>query len=441
MKPPVLGAVLALASLLSSGYATTAWTGEVADHRLDLPGIASPGVRWTWTDGTARTDWINRIAHLRDGSYVAVGFVNRDDSGAGASSELDAVVRRFRGDGSEIWTRRIANPGIDAAWSVKEAADGRIAIGGFSELGGAGGTDMWLLVLDRDGQTLIDQRFGGPAGELGLDVVPANDGGYLLVGQTFSFGAGERDVFLVKTDAAGNEIWRKTYGGPEVDRGFYGVATADGGFAVVGVTGAERSYDMLAMKVDESGEQLWRQVFGTPGGNDPNHGITLLPDGRIAVLGYTNSWGSPVHDLMAVILSDDGRILSRQLIGGPGDDRVMNTAVAADGGVWLTGYTKSFAPGEDWNVMLAKLNADGTFEPWMASLGGTHNEQGTSLVQTPEGDLVIGGYTNALSEGEGAPDMMLLRLDPAALTRHTDGVAAREMPSAPLSAGRSPSRP
>ena len=383
---------------------------------------AGDATLWSWTGGTDRTDWITRVIETRDRSVVAVGFVNRTDPGGGG--DWDAVAMRFTAEGRLLWSRRIGGAGLDAFWDVKEDARGRLVIAGFSSTASAGENDAWLVVLDRDGRQLFERRYGGAAEDRALGVALAADDGLVLVGETRSAGAGERDVLLVRTDADGVETWRRTYGGAEVDRGFF-VAAVEGGYAIAGVTGPEGRYDILAMKVSERGDVVWRHAVGGEG-NDPNHGMNVLPDGRIVVVGYAQSWDSAVHDVVALTFAPDGTLLRHELLGGPGDDRVMSSATDAEGGTWLFGYTRSFGAGE-WDVMAARLRPDGSFEPWMAALGTAHQDQAYGASVASDGDLLVGGFTTAPSAGAAPADLLVARLAPSRIARRTEGVTVRRI--------------
>ena len=398
------------------------WVPEVAPAALsfDTSGVAR--VAWGWTAGSGKTDWITRVIPTRDGSLVAVGFVNRDDHGGPAA--WDAVALRLTAEGRVRWARRFGGAGVDALWDVRELPDGRLAAAGFSTSGGAGANDAWLVVLDAGGDLLLERRYGGAADDLALGLVAVPDDGFLLVGQTASEGAGERDVLLVRTDAAGTERWRRTFGGPGVDRGFFG-ARVEGGFVVAGVTGAERAYDMLTLRVDEDGRERWRDVVGGPG-NDPNHGLHVLADGRIVVAGYTQSWDATVHDLVALVYAPDGTLLRHEVMGGPGDDRVMSAFADAAGGTWFVGYTRSFGSG-GWDVLIARAGADGAFEPWMAAIGTPHDDQAYAGAIAADGALLLGGYSTAPSAGTAPPDLLLARVAPGRLTRRTAGITVRRI--------------
>ena len=398
------------------------WTPEVGPLAVELAGAGADS--WAVVLGSSRADWVNDVVALPGGDFAAVGFLGRADTG---DADWDGVVHRFDGEGAPVWTRRLGGPGLDALWSGLALDGGRLAAVGFSASGGAGSTDLWFVLLDAsDGSVLVERWYGGVAADRGIDVLPAADGGFLFVGQTESSGAGGRDVYLVRTDAEGNEVWERTWGGPEVDRGFYGVATEEGGFVISGVTGRQDAYDMLVLKVDASGRELWHRVIGGEA-NDPNHGINLLPDGRVVVVGYTASWDAAEHDLMAVTLSPEGKILTSEILRGPGDDRVMTSLTAADGGTWLIGATTSFTDG-DWNAMLARLDARGRFEPWLASLGTEADDRGSSLALAENGELILGGQSGAAG-GPGSPSALLLaRIDPAAVARSPE-VAVRPLPA------------
>jgi hypothetical protein len=377
---------------------------------------------WSWTLGTNRTDWITRVIPTRDGSLVAVGFVNRDD--VEGATDWDAVAVRFTADGRVLWSKRYGGAGNDAFWDITETAAGHLALAGFSSTGGAGSYDALFTLLDRDGNVVTERRYGGAKSDIAFGIAAAPDGGFLVIGQTESEGAGERDVFLVRTDSLGVERWRRTNGTPGVDRAFFGAWT-NGGFAVAGVTGAERSYDILTLKVDDSGEIRWRQVVGGPG-NDPNHGLNVLPDGRILVAGYAESWDSRVHDLVALTFSPEGELLRHEVMGGADDDRTMSSFNDGAGGTWLVGYTKSFGAG-GWDVMVAHVRPDGSFDPWLGAVGGPHDDQAYGGTLLPGGDLVIGGYTSGPSAGASPPDLLVARFSPDRLTRHTDSVSVRRI--------------
>ncbi|MGZ8407958.1 MAG: hypothetical protein ACXWVJ_08015, partial [Caulobacteraceae bacterium] len=241
-----------------------------------------------------KTDWINDVAQLRDGNLMAVGYLGRDDQDA-AQSNWQALAVKLTPGGRELWRRVIDNPGkLDAFWAIRERPDGVLVLTGMTD-GFGKGTDAYLVQLSRRGNVLVQQGYGGAGDDRATDLALTPDGGAVLFGQTDSSGAGERDIMVVRTDRNGQEVWRKTYGGAGLDRGFYGAAVKDG-FIVAGITGVEGDVDVVVQRISGTGETVWRTVVGEPNSNDTQHGLALLPNGHILVTGYTQSWGAVDRD-------------------------------------------------------------------------------------------------------------------------------------------------
>ncbi len=120
---------------------------------------------------------------------------------------------------------------------------------------GAGGYDIFLIKTDANGNVQWAKTYGGTSGDFAFSVQQTSDGGYIVAGWTYSFGAGGGDIFLIKTDANGNIIWAKTYGGTYEDYAFSVQQTSDGGYIVAGGTysfGAGWD-DIFLIKTDANG--------------------------------------------------------------------------------------------------------------------------------------------------------------------------------------------
>lgn len=134
------------------------------------------------------------------------------------------------------WSETYGGAGYDFAVSVIQTSDGGYAMTGETNSFGAGGRDFWLVKTDSAGNIEWNKTYGGAGSDYGRSVVQTVDGGYAITGWTYSFGAGSADFWLVKVDSSGNMQWSKTYGGPNPDYGRCVVQTADGGYAITGGT-------------------------------------------------------------------------------------------------------------------------------------------------------------------------------------------------------------
>ena len=153
------------------------------------------------------------------------------------------------------WTTTFGGSHSDYGYSVQLTADGGFIITGGIESYGNGGADVWLIKTDNAGTEQWSTTFGGISDDLARSVQQTAEGGFIITGDTWSYGNGSSDVWLIKTDPAGVELWSRTFGGSNADYGFSVQQTTDGGFIITGSTSSygNGSNDVWLIKTDSEG--------------------------------------------------------------------------------------------------------------------------------------------------------------------------------------------
>jgi hypothetical protein len=192
--------------------------------------------------------------------------------------------------------------GNDYGYYAVQTGDGGYALVGGTDSYGSGLADVYFVKIDSSGSMQWNKTYGGANDDFGRSLVRTTDGGYALAGYTTSFGFGSYDVYLVKTDVNGNFFWNKTFGGPNDDRGYSIVQTADAGYAIAGHTGsfgAGGVSDVYLVKIDALGNLQWSRTYGGTG-YDIGYSFVLTADGGYAIAGSTYSYGAGNYDMYLV---------------------------------------------------------------------------------------------------------------------------------------------
>ena len=223
-----------------------AGSGDVYVVKLDANG----NLQWTKTIGGENEDVGTSLIQTSDGGYAIAGYTY--SFGAGLT---DVYVVKLDANGNLQWTKTIGGKIWENGHSLIQTSDGGYAIAGDTYSLNAADWDFYVVKLDANGNLQWTKTIGGENIDRGYSLIQTSDGGYAIAGTTQSFGAGEWDVYVVKLDAHGNLQWTKTIGGPESEIGQSLIQTSDGGFAIAGETysfGAGKS-DVYVVKLDKNG--------------------------------------------------------------------------------------------------------------------------------------------------------------------------------------------
>jgi hypothetical protein len=370
---------------------------------FDTIPATSPSPSFCKAIGGPASEWGSSLIQTSDGGYAIAGATT--SFGAG---EADVYVVKLDANANLQWTTTIGGKKEDVGTSLIQTSDGGYAIAGHTESFGAGEKDVYVVKLDASGNLQWTKTIGGKDWDAGLSLIQTSDGGYAIAGATKSFGAGETDVYVVKLDAKGNLQWTKTIGGPGNEEGFSLIQTSDGGYAIAGVTesfGAGWA-DVYVVKLDAKGNLQWTKTIGGPG-NEEGFSLIQTSDGGYAIAGTTTSFGAGWHDVYVVKLDANGNLQWTKTIGGPASEEGRSLIQTSDGGYAIAGTTTSFGAG--WHdVYVVKLDANGNLQ-WTKTIGGPESEEGNSLIQTSDGGYAIAGTTTSFGAGEW--DVYVVKLD------------------------------
>lgn len=207
-------------------------------------------------------------------------------------------------NGVSQWTKTYGGDGQDRAYSIQHTDDGGYVVVGYYEFGPNG--DIWLLKTDSLLDTLWTRTYGGPEDECGYSAQQTEDGGYIIAGYTYSFGGDDVDIYLVKTDSIGDTLWTRTYGGSEDDFAYSAQQTMDLGYIIVGCTGDWPTfpYDVYVIKTDSAGDIIWSDTYGGTGW-DEGFSVQQTDDTGYIIAGYTESFGVGGEDVYLIKTGPD----------------------------------------------------------------------------------------------------------------------------------------
>lgn len=367
-------------------------------------GAQPPDTLWTKTFGGSNIDVGHAVQQTSDGGYIIAGY----SRSYGSMSGRNVWLIKADTSGNEEWNNAFGGNDDEEAYSVQQTADGGYIIAGYTKSFGGGLNDVILIKTDSSGNSEWIKTFGGAQDDEGYCVRQTSDGGYIVAGVTSSYGAGSRDVWLIKTDHSGDQEWARTFGGFSSDGAWSAQQTSDGGYIITGWTysnGPGILGNAWVIKTDTSGIEEWNQVFG---GDDVDRGYSVqqTTDGGYILTGYTSSSGAGLYDMLLIKTDGSGNEEWNKTFGGTGRDYGNSVQQTGDGGYIAAGYTLSYGAGGD-DVWLVKTDSSGN-EEWNNTYGGGSSDIGYAVRQTSDGGYIIAGHT--LSYGAGLHDVYLIRI-------------------------------
>jgi hypothetical protein len=258
---------------------------------------------WIKTYGKDMTEEGKSVQQTTDGGYIISGTTYR--YGVGGS---EIYIMKTNSSGDSLWMKTFgAEPGISikGTW-VQQTDDGGYIITGYRDEYRTPRNQIYLIKTDSVGDTTWIKIFGGIYDDEAKEVRQTNDGGYVIVGYTASYGAGDGDVYLLKTNSMGDSLWAKTFGGGCKDAGGSVQQTDDGGYILSGIRGyCAAGRDIYIIKTDSLGDTLWTKTAGGSGFWETAPSVLQSNDGGYVIAGCTDSYGAGGTDMYLIKLEPD----------------------------------------------------------------------------------------------------------------------------------------
>ena len=287
---------------LDGGYVVAGCTNSFGTSSYDIFVLRLNGdgtIFWQKTYGGSDIDIAYDLHQTSDGGYVVAGYTKSFSDG-----DKDICVLKLDSEGAVSWqTTYGGTQKDDEAWSVRETSDGGYIVAGNSYSCSQGEKDMIVLKLDNTGDVIWQKGYDGGENDYAFSIEQTIDGGYILCGHTSAFETNGGNIRVLKLAIDGTISWEKNIVGDYFERSYSIHQTTDGGYILAGDTysfGAG-GRDMWLIKLNNSGDIQWQKTFGGAG-DDTAYSIQQTSGGGYVVTGKTSSFSETDTSTDIVVL-------------------------------------------------------------------------------------------------------------------------------------------
>ena len=340
---------------------------------------------------------------INDQGYVITGFTKN----FGAHGE-DVYLVKTDTEGNLHWQKTYGGKGDDNGWAIKKTVNNNYLIAGFSNSFGGGDWDIFIVKTDDNGNEIWAKNFGSNKDEYAWDLIFTSDGNYVIIGQTNNTENGEPTTFLMKIDINGNVIWENQLTSPFMNRAFTIVEGKNNSLFFSGLTSTiNGDLDGFIAKATSTGQLEWAKTYGGSQ-NDLGHSIKKGNDNSFFMFGYSKSYGSSKNSPWLIKINENGDEIWNYTYGSQAEERIVGGYVTQDNKCLMLGYMLKESPkGINVDIMLLQIDEIGNLD-WLRTYGGELDEEsGQNILVDDEGTIIFTGRT--FSQGVGNGDLFLTK--------------------------------
>ena len=307
----------------------------------------------------------------------------------------------------EKWVKTYGGIQEDECKSVMQTSDGGYILVGETRSFGNGYSNLWLIKTDNHGNKIWDKIFGGNDHDYGESVRQTSDGGYIIAGVTRSYSSSQdySNLWVIKTDSNGTIAW-ELVGDYGYERGFDVIETSDGGYVVVGDGKRDKDpdgSDAFLLKTDKDGNILWGKFYDYDS-HDHAFSVEETTEGGFIICGDAYSYDTLGYYIWLIKTDFTGEMEWNKTYDLENSGRGHEVHQIKDGGYILVGYKNVEFKNTD--IWVIKTDSEGNKE-WYTILGGDGYDEGHSIIETNDGGFVIAGFKTKFAYY----DALLAKLD------------------------------
>lgn len=374
---------------LSEKYNNTI-TNMLSGFNIALNG---PLEEWNRTYGGELNDFFRSGIQLENGNYIIYGVYGVSEY----NTESDWWLVCIESNGELLWDKTFGVSGYCNGLLL--APDGGYLMVGNTDNQGSGGMDILLVKTDENGNIERSTTYGGPDHESPHNIQMTDDGGYIITGWTRSYGDELGDLWLIKTDSTGNEEWNKTFGGTGVDGGDHIIPLDDGGYMCIGITTSfgTGGFDVWLLKTDSYGNEIWSNTLGGVY-DDFINDVKKTVDGGYILVG-TSQFSENDGDIWLLKFDSEWDLEWDHMIGDEDyNELALGIQQTSDNGFIITGSHRSLFITGNQQGILFKVDSGGD-EEWRKLFGGSEEDGGNDILINSDGGYIVFGYTESYGAG------------------------------------------